>query len=228
MQTVDFTAESHSAHCLPSSYTVLIALPTYTTNIITGWFWSPFYLPLNYYKHHISYSYTEIVALPYSPYKLEGPGYLYFALHSTATSDIDAFLDGTVLTQVQFNTLQIKAGHTAKLSSGFTSRAIDSPQAESKVHITLCRAMLQMHEEPPQVLLAHQCGGFGGVRRLVEEVFLDLGVPFVCWRTVYLSEMILLGLNNKTSYLGKFKNAQYICTNGATVTPNAPKHITTG
>ncbi|KAJ7301679.1 hypothetical protein DFH08DRAFT_827082 [Mycena albidolilacea] len=52
-----------------------------------------------------SYSYAELVALPFSPYKLEGPGFLYFPLRGTATSDIDAFLDGAPLTQAQFDAL---------------------------------------------------------------------------------------------------------------------------
>ncbi|KAJ7346186.1 hypothetical protein DFH08DRAFT_810017 [Mycena albidolilacea] len=65
------------------------------------------------------YSYTELVALPYSPYKLEGPGHLYFPLCGTATSNIDAFLDGTALTQMQFDFLQINTGYTTKFEWRF-------------------------------------------------------------------------------------------------------------
>ncbi|KAJ7668919.1 hypothetical protein B0H14DRAFT_3538893 [Mycena olivaceomarginata] len=100
----------HSARRPPCSYTVLVALPKIHTILIACWFRSPFpsmltttsAIPaLNFDHHHrdappraarpAAYSYTKLVALPYSPYKLDGPGHLSFPLRGTVTSDIDAF-----------------------------------------------------------------------------------------------------------------------------------------
>lgn len=90
-----------------------------------------------------SYSYTELVALPHSPYRLDGPGYLYFPLRGTGTSDIDAFLDGTALTQAQFDALEIKAGHTARFERRFgeyRACSINGPHDHSVIFWARCYA----------------------------------------------------------------------------------------
>ncbi|KAJ7307790.1 hypothetical protein DFH08DRAFT_824102 [Mycena albidolilacea] len=94
---------------LVPEYFLLASLLTLTTNLV---------MPAAH-RSPCSYSYTELVALPFSPYKLEGLGSLYFPLHGTATSDINVFLDGTALTQAQFDALQIKCRHTAKFEQRF-------------------------------------------------------------------------------------------------------------
>ncbi|KAJ7852320.1 glycosyl hydrolase family 92-domain-containing protein [Mycena olivaceomarginata] len=92
-----------------------------------------------------SYSYEELVALPFNPYKLEGPGSLYFPLRGTTTSDIDAFIDGT------------PAHSSAIRRAGDQSRRTTESFTRSPTW-----------------------GDLKGFKKLVEEVFLDLGVPLVC------------------------------------------------
>ncbi|KAJ7892542.1 hypothetical protein B0H14DRAFT_2560250 [Mycena olivaceomarginata] len=169
-----------------------------------------------------SYSYAELVALPFSPYKIEGPGFLYFPLRGTATSDIDAFLDGTPLSQAQFDALEIKAGHTAiferrfgeyracscngphdhtvvfwarcyapeRQRTGtkllFMDRSLTELLPERLIHLKLkskraslapvpCTGCKKNHREFYSLADA---GDLTGFKKLVEEVFLDLGVPF--------------------------------------------------
>ncbi|KAJ7755761.1 hypothetical protein B0H14DRAFT_2635240 [Mycena olivaceomarginata] len=147
-----------------------------------------------------SYSYTELVAHSCSPYKLEGPGCLYFPLRGTEISDINAFLDGTVLTQAQFNALQINAGHTAKFERQFGEYracgdnrphdhivvfwarcyAPERQRTERSIHLKLKakHASLRAKKHREFYSLAN-AGDLEGFKSLVEEVYLDLGVPFV-------------------------------------------------
>ncbi|KAJ7791508.1 hypothetical protein B0H14DRAFT_2624888 [Mycena olivaceomarginata] len=153
-----------------------------------------------------SYSYTELVAHSCSPYKLEGPGCLYFPLRGTEISDIDAFLDGTVLTQAQFNALQIKAGHTAKFERQF-GEAIDSPQAESEARILPCSALIRVQEKTPRVLLARQRGGFGGVQEpcggSVPRSGRSIRVVGNSWKTVYHNtKLVVMKFTINTAPIG--------------------------
>jgi hypothetical protein len=170
-----------------------------------------------------SYSYAELVALPSSPYKLEGPGFLYFPLRGTTTSDIDVFLDGTPLTQAQFDALEIKAGHTVKFERRFGEyracscngphdhivvfwvrcyaperqrtgmillfiyRSLTGLLPERLIHLKLkakraslapvpCNGCKKNHREFYSLADA---GDLKRFKEIVEEVCLDLGVPFV-------------------------------------------------
>ncbi|KAJ7862951.1 hypothetical protein B0H14DRAFT_2575175 [Mycena olivaceomarginata] len=206
-----------------------------------------------------SYSYAELVALPFSPYKLEGPGFLYFPLRGTATSDIDTFLDGTPLSQAQFDALEIKAGHTAIFERRFgeyrcmqlqrTARphrrllgALFTPPRDSAPVRNSCSWTRSLTELLPERLIhlklkskraslapvpctgckknhrefysLADAGDLTGFKKLVEEVFLDLGVPFG-WEL----------LEDPTGVTGRKANAFTVSSMGTSQALDSHKHL---
>ncbi|KAJ7710062.1 hypothetical protein B0H14DRAFT_2646238 [Mycena olivaceomarginata] len=179
----------------PTSTQIFSPFSTYATKTLTCWL-----------------RIKKLVALPSSLYKLEGPGFLYFPLRGTTTSDIDAFLNGTPLTQAQFDALEIKAGHTAKFErcfSEYRACSCNGPHDHTVVFWVRCYAperqrtgllperLIHLKLKAKRALLApvpcngckknHRefysladAGDLKGFKEIVEEVFLDLGVPFVC------------------------------------------------